>query len=143
MDQSQAAKSVAKKLSALRATLDDEEQRYLDGIVEGSYSVSAHAMDAARTRARTRDEDEAEAHAMDAARTRARTRDEDEAEAHAMDAARTRARTRDEDEAEAHAMDAARTRARTRDEDEAEAHGIGGEAFQIVYDEETDSYRLR
>jgi hypothetical protein len=40
MDEKQVAKSVVKKLSALRATLSDEEQAALDRMVEGDYAVA-------------------------------------------------------------------------------------------------------
>ncbi|MFN2138787.1 MAG: hypothetical protein ACK2UK_22715, partial [Candidatus Promineifilaceae bacterium] len=89
MSQKNAAIAVAKKLSALRATLEDDEQLVLDAMIEGDYSVSAHAMSAAaHTPAVTAGEDEAHAHAMSAAaHTPAVTAGEDEAHAHAMSAA--------------------------------------------------------
>ena len=47
MDDKQVAKALFKKLSALRATLSDEEQELLDAIVQGDYEVAAHGMTAA------------------------------------------------------------------------------------------------
>ena len=42
MDEKVVAKGLFKKLSALRATLSDEEQALLDRMVEGEYEVEAH-----------------------------------------------------------------------------------------------------
>jgi hypothetical protein len=86
MNQKNAAITVAKKLSALRATLEDDEQLILDAMIEGDYSVAAHAMSAeAVTPAVTAGEDEVVAHAMSAeAVTPAVTAGEDEAVAHAL-----------------------------------------------------------
>jgi hypothetical protein len=39
----QISKSVFKKLSALRATLTDEEQYILDGVLEGEHEIFAYA----------------------------------------------------------------------------------------------------
>jgi hypothetical protein len=38
----QISKSVFKKLSALRATLTDEEQKILDGVLEGEHEIFAN-----------------------------------------------------------------------------------------------------
>ncbi len=42
MDEKVIAKALFKKLSALRATLSDEEQALLDRMVEGEFDVEAH-----------------------------------------------------------------------------------------------------
>lgn len=47
MDQKQASKLLFKKLSALRATLSDEEQLLLDSLLVGEFAVTAHGLVAA------------------------------------------------------------------------------------------------
>ena len=42
MDEKVIAKALFKKLSALRATLSDDEQALLDRMVEGEFDVEAH-----------------------------------------------------------------------------------------------------
>jgi len=42
MDEKAVAKGLFKKLSALRATLSDDEQALLDKMLEGEYDVEAH-----------------------------------------------------------------------------------------------------
>lgn len=73
MDEKAVAKGLFKKLSALRATLSDDEQALLDKMLEGEYDVEAHlriqpAADERRItkgadeRRITKGADEAEAH---------------------------------------------------------------------------------
>jgi len=63
MDEKQTAKVLFKKLSALRATLSDDEQTLLDALVQGEYEVSAHGMTAKAAAGRVyQDADEAAAH---------------------------------------------------------------------------------
>ncbi len=84
MDEKQTAKVLFKKLSALRATLSDEEQALLDALVQGEYEVSAHGMTAKAATGRVfQDADEAAAHGMTAKAATGRVfQDADEAVAH-------------------------------------------------------------
>jgi hypothetical protein len=81
MNETAATKQVLKKLSALRATLTDEEQAVLDSmIISGEDDVAAHSM---RVTERVyKDEDDANAHAMRV--TERVYKDEDDAMAHAL-----------------------------------------------------------
>jgi hypothetical protein len=114
MDEKQVERSLFKKLSALRATLTDEEQMLLDELLTGEHEVTAHGLTAAQA----------------AAKATAKAMDEDEAVAHgltaAQSAAKAAAKAMDEDEAVAHGLTAAQSAAATAkamDEDEAVAHG--------------------
>lgn len=64
MDEKAVATGLFKKLSALRATLSDEEQALLDRMVEGEFDVEAHlrVQPAADDRRPNPDADEAAAH---------------------------------------------------------------------------------
>ncbi|HOU41310.1 MAG TPA: hypothetical protein PK829_08585, partial [Promineifilum sp.] len=88
MDEKQTAKALFKKLSALRATLSDDEQALLDALVQGEYEATAHGMTAKAATGRVyQDADEAAAHGMTAKASAGRvTHDADEAAAHGMTA---------------------------------------------------------
>ena len=88
MDEKQVAKALFKKLSALRATLSDDEQALLDTVVQGEYEVSAHGMTAKAATGRVyQDADEAAAHGMTAKAATGRVyQDANEAAAHGMTA---------------------------------------------------------
>lgn len=74
MDEKSVSKSLFKKLSALRATLTDEEQVMLDQMVSGDYEVRAHVVSRVTVsskgpggdfiRQTTSDDDEVVAHRM-------------------------------------------------------------------------------
>ena len=73
MDKQLVSRNLFKKLSALRATLTDEEQQLLDSMLVGQHEISAHSMSMAKTTAKTTDVDEVAAHGMTAAKTTAQT----------------------------------------------------------------------
>jgi hypothetical protein len=153
MEQKAAAIAVAKKLSSLRATLDDEEQMVLDSMIEGAYSVRAHGMvhrEIPRETPASFGKDDAAAHAMTTRATPAEVPGEfpgeDEVAAHIMAAGATPAEVPGEfpgeDEAAAHIMAAGATPAEVPGEfpgeDEAAAHAL--DIFQITYDETKEAY---
>ncbi|MFO7661327.1 MAG: hypothetical protein R6X18_01915 [Chloroflexota bacterium] len=137
MDQKQVEKNLFKKMSALRATLTDEEQTLLDALLIGEHEVSAHGLTAAQT----------------AAKATAKATDEDESLAHGLTAAQTAAKATakatDEDESLAHGLTAAQTAAKATakatDEDEALAHNLlllDNVTLHVTYNNEKEVYEL-
>ena len=85
--QTQTAKTLYKKLSALRATLSDEEQALLDNMITGEFDVQGHKFVTTKPVPRWYDTDETEAHKMSVTKAsvgKASVGDTDETEAHAM-----------------------------------------------------------
>jgi len=113
-EEAQAMNRLLKKLTALRATLGDDERALLDGFVvthKAVDEVAAHAFDPglAKTPVKTLAPDEVAAHAFDPglAKTPVKTPAPDEVAAHVFDPglAKTTAKTTAPDEVAAHAFD--------------------------------------
>ncbi len=143
MDKQVVSRNLFKKLSALRATLTDEEQELLDSLLLGEYEISAHGMTAAKTTAkispRYADVEEVAAHGMTAAKT----------------TAKTTVKATDVDEVAAHALTAAKTTAKTTvkaaDVDEVAAHGMKANvtervyskaSLRVIFDEDEEVYTI-
>ena len=108
--QTQTAKTLYKKLSALRATLSDEEQALLDNMITGEFDVQGHKFVTTKPVPRWYDTDETEAHKMSVTKAsvgKASVGDTDETEAHKMSVTKAsvgKASVGDTDETEAHTM---------------------------------------
>ena len=137
MDQKQASKLLFKKLSALRATLSDEEQLLLDSLLVGEFAVTAHGLVAANTAASTSKlaagAEDAVAHKMNVASSLGKVAaDAEDAVAHKMNVASSADRiAADIEDAVAHS-------ALLNENDEKLA------AFKIAvaYNNEDETYRL-
>ena len=143
--QTQVAESLYKKLSALRATLDDNEQALLDDIVTGDFDVEGHRYYKSTPMKNTATKTTA---TKNVTRSVGKDGDDDEVEAHLLDeksiatkttatknVSRSVGKDGDDDEVEAHLLDERTTATKTTatrnvsrsvykdgDDDEVEAH---------------------
>jgi len=108
--QTQTAKTLYKKLSALRATLSDEEQALLDNMITGEFDVQGHKFGTTKPTTRWYDTDETEGHKMSVSKAsvgKASVGDTDETEGHKMSVSKAsvgKASVGDTDETEGHTM---------------------------------------
>jgi len=141
-----------KKLSALRATLSNDERGVLDHLIVGeSGEVQAHALRPASVGAKTPAQDEVQAHALRPASAGAKMPAQDEVQAHALRPASVGAKTPAQDEVQAHALRPASVGAKMPAQDEVQAHMTRPEAgastarwvstLHIYWDSEKDEYR--
>ena len=167
--QDQAAKRLLKKLSALRATLKNDERKLLDQLVTGSADeVEAHTMRTSSANAATNAvhrfaANEVEAHSLNiqssanAARNTGTNAAANEVEAHSLNvqtanAAKNASRNVAANEVEAHSLNvqsanAARNDSRKVAANEVEAHSMKNdssrvEGFHIVFDAAKDEYHI-
>ena len=151
-NQDQSFVRLLKKLSALRATLKNDERSLLDGLVTSSISeVSAHSMrvvpiSPAKSTAKATSPDEAKANAMkvSTAKSAAKATSPDEAKANAMkvSTAKSAAKAASPDEAKANAMkvSTAKSAAKAASTDEVRANSM---SYQIVFNKGKDEYQLK
>jgi len=170
--QDQAVKRLLKKLSALRATLKNDERKLLDQLVTGpADEVEAHSLSpkspfaAAKAAKAAKDANEVEAHSLSpkspfaAAKAAKAARDANEVEAHSLSpkspfaAAKAAKAAKDANEVEAHSLSpkspfaAAKAAKAAKDANEVEAHSmeIGLpklEGFHIVLDPNKEEYHI-
>ena len=138
MDEKQAriVERLLKKLSALRATLSDDERMVLDHLIVGEQAPA---------------QDEVQAHVLKPAKVGAKTPGQDEVRAHVLKPAKVGAKTPGQDEVRAHAFNPAKVGAKTPAQDEVRAHMAqpGGadskvqwvSTFHVFFDPEKEEYR--
>ena len=147
-NQDQSFTRLLKKLSALRATLNNDERSLLDGLVTSSIDeVGAHSMRVTPiSPAKATSPDEAKANAMkvSTAKSAAKATSPDEAKANAMkvSTAKSAAKATSPDEAKANAMkvSTAKSAAKATSPDEVRANSM---TFQIIFNKGKDEYQLK
>ena len=152
--QTQTSKTLYKKLSALRATLSDEEQALLDNMITGEFDVEGHRfMKPSVGKPTVGDADETEAHRLTAYKPsvgKVAVGDTDETEAHKMSATKVsvgKVAVGDADETEAHKMSATKVsvgKVAVGDTDETEAHAMPRSPKRVViYNPDQEIYEIR
>ena len=124
--QNQALKRLLKKLSAVRATLDNDERDILDQFVLGSALAEGGVTSA----------DEVAAHAIKTSKVSGKVSDADEVAAHAIKTGKVSGKVSDADEVAAHAIKTSKVSGKVSDAAEVAAHTI------IILDNETGTYRM-
>jgi cbb3-type cytochrome oxidase cytochrome c subunit len=131
-------KSLLSTLSAVRATLNDEEQALLDSFILGE--AVAHARASKMEKAQLPDADEVVAHARASKMEKAQLPDADEVVAHARASKMEKAQLPDADEVVAHARASKMEKAQLPDADEVVAHAM---PFAITFDPEVEAYLIK
>ena len=152
-NQDQSFVRLLKKISALRATLSDDERIMLDARLHIRYSdeVVAHSMGVtpispAKSAAKATSPDEVRANSMkvSTAKSAAKATAPDEARANSMkvSTAKSTAKATSPDEAKANAMkvSTAKSASKAASTDEVKANSM---SFRIIFDKGKDEYQLK